>query len=449
MSFLCKYFKIGCPKPPVPPTTPSDRWLSVDVDGPTDFTARMVLDSGLNIQGQRVEPTAPWHMSFRVPGTERGGYYIHITPADDDYEEAVVRGSIGGVSIDQLGAIPTTDCMNDPIVCKEAHFDPSGVSLEDLARIRGAMWTETLDVPFGPRPGQPTNIAATDFLWNYDEPTRKRIVENLRSLGYTHAVVGPFVDSDGYHGIWSPNDWRQKWDQFLDMHQFLWDHGLAPVTYGKPDAWTVEQMMSEMTPFLQQPRAQKLIRIIVPMGWEPGRYDYSSNTWAKACQWARQVLPNALVLLHTVSDVDAPVGTDANGDDNGKDNALGWKRVAPYAHGWLTQTSTYERKDGKDDPSKPNQTNFQNWLDLFNPAVYKSYKDRFTNGRAGWPTNSAWGNRPLMVYAGEYLAYWTFWENAPKEVSRQWGDAVMAAGADGYLDGGTVSVGSGPVPWQK
>lgn len=447
MSLLCKWFGIGCPKPqpPQPPSNP-DRWLSVDVDGPAEFSGKMVLDSGLTIQGQRVEPAAPWHMSFRVPGSERGGYYIQIISEDKDFEDAVVRGSIGGVSIDVLGAIPVTDCMNDQIVCKEAHYDPSDIPLEQLARIRGAMWTETLDVSQGPRPFQPTNIINTNLLFTYPPEERKRIVKHFRDLGYTHCVSGISIGGTGYHQYWEAPDYRQKFDEFLDQLQFMWDNGLAPIVFIHPDNWTFEQTAAEFTPLLQQPRAQKLIRIIVPSGWEPAKYEWSSETWRLYVKWGREVLPNALCLLHTVCDVDAPVGVDERGDDNTHGHDVSWGRVAPYVHGWLTQTCTFERKDDITD----GQTNFKNWVDQFNPNVRGSLTDRFRNGYAGWPTSSAWGpGRPLKVYAGEYLAYWTFWQGVPKEESRKWGDAAMAAGADGYLDGGTVPVGSGPVPWQK
>lgn len=449
-SLLCKLFGIGCAPvtPPAPHTAPV-RLLSVDVDGTIDFTASLELDVPYQhskfIVGERLIASAPWHITFTVPAAVTCGASIKIISQDSAYESQFVRVSVNGVSVDQLGGLPKTDTQLDSIVLVSAHVDPSQFSLEDLANIRGAMWTETLDVPLGPRPGAANNVAATDFLWNYDEETRARIVANLRSKGYTHAVIGPVVDSDGYHGCWEPNDWRVKWDQFLDMAQYLWDNGLAPIVFLKPDNWSYEQTVEELTPLLQQERAQKLIRIIVPAGWEPTRYDWSSETWRLFLKWGRETLPNALCLLHTVSDVDAPVGTDERGDDNGKDNALGWHKVAPYLHGWLTQTNTYERKDGITD----GRTNFENWTRLFNPSVRGSYQDRFRNGYASWPTYSAWGsNRPLKVYAGEYLAYWTFWKQIPKEESRAWGDAAMRAGADGYLDGGTVPVGDAPVPWR-
>lgn len=351
------------------------------------------------------------------------------------------------------------------------HVDPSTIPLEQLAAIRGAMWTARWNGDYGPRPGQPDNILAMDFYALYPASERARMLDTYRAPGYTHGVIGPLSGTDCYHDKYpchdpsNPGAWptdgppsQAQWDFFLDRVQEWWDHGclgtgqswpacgVASIFFGHPDGWTFEQTRDAFTPLLQQPRAQKLLRIFVPSGWEPSKYEWSSVTWAKYGAWGRQVLPNALILLHTVCDVDAPVGTDAafNDDDkiqNPGGNAAGWGRVAPNLHGWLTQTCTWERKDGHDDPNHPDKTNFQNWLDWFNPSERGSLIHRFANGYVGWPRSSAWGDgKRLRVYCSEYLAYWSFWSNVPEAVSQQWGDACMAAGSDGYLDGGSVPV---------
>lgn len=327
------------------------------------------------------------------------------------------------------------------------HVDPSIFSLAELAAIRGAMWptgmacSPPLSLPFGPRPSQPTNIIATDFFSGYTPEDQAATLRCLRSAGYTHVVAGPIVDSDGYHGQYTPRDWRgAAFEQFLDVLQTFWDAGLAPVVFIHPDGWTFEQTR-ELTPFFTTPRAQRLMRIVVPHGWEPCRYECSSYTWAAYGQWARETWPTALVLLHTVSDIDAPVGTDARGDDNGHPNAEGWARVVPFFHGWLTQSNAFETPDAHGDPGHPDRTNFQNWAAQFDPAERGSYRDRFEHGYAGWPTGSAWGlNHPLLVYAGEYSAYWRYWRDRPEAEALNWGDAAVRAGAAGYMDGGTVAV---------
>jgi hypothetical protein len=54
---------------------------------------------------------------------------------------------------------------------------------------------------------------------------------------------------------------------------------------------------------------------------------------------------------------------------------------------------------------------------------------------------SAWGpGIPILLYAGEQTAYMSYWKNLPEAASRAWGDLAIASGADGYLDGGTVTV---------
>lgn len=337
---------------------------------------------------------------------------------------------------------------------ESGHKNPSNYRLTDLAAIRGSMWPQcgpNLSLPVGPRPCvggkpvDPTNIIATDFFADYSPKQQLEIIAELKSRGYTHVVMGPLVDSDGYHGIWTPHDWRTEWDTFLDLVQLFWDHDLAPIVFIHPDGWTLEQT-KELTPLLLQPRAQQLLRIVVPTGWEPTQYGWSSWTWAAFGQWARETLPKALVLLHTVADTDAPVGTDDLGDDNGRDNAEGWARVAQYFHGWLTQSSAFANPNAHGDPNHPANTNAQNWINLFNPNVSGSYQDRFQNGYAGWPTSSAWGEgHPLRVYAAEWAAYFKFWPLAgPVRTEAEgctWGDAAINAGADGALDGCTI----GPV----
>lgn len=311
-----------------------------------------------------------------------------------------------------------------------ADFDSSRVPLETLAKIRGAMWTARLDLPYGPRPGSPDNILATDFLADYSPTDQLRAIKALKDRGYTHVVVGPIVDSDGYHGKYPAHDWRQNFDQFLDILQLFWNHGLIPIVFVHPDGWTLEQTQT-LTPLLTTPRAQRLIRVVVPSGWEPTKYDWSSYTWALYCQWARTILPNALVLIHTVSDVDAPVGVDARGNDNlnPNGNADGWARVCPYLHGWLIQNGPYET-----DPSADPQL-AQNFGDQFRASVPHSLAWHFA-GNAGWPTTSAWGNQRIRLYAAEQTSYEAFWFNLPESASIDWGTLAMEAGADGFLDSG-------------
>ena len=140
--------------------------------------------------------------------------------------------------------------------------DPSRIPLETLAKIRGAMWPQ-MACSLGPRPGAADNILATDFITDYPPDEQASAIAWLKQQGYTHVVVGPIVDSDGYHGIWTPHDWRTNFEGFLDMLETFWAANLAPICFIHPDGWTLEQTQA-LTPLFQSARAQRLMRIVVP-----------------------------------------------------------------------------------------------------------------------------------------------------------------------------------------
>jgi hypothetical protein len=187
-------------------------------------------------------------------------------------------------------------------------------------------------------------------------------------------------------------------------------------------------------------RAQRLIRIVVMPGWEPSKYEWSSVTWAKYGALARRALPNALSLIHTVPDVDAPGGTDALFDDNGKGNGTVWARVAPYFHGWLIQNGPYDFAP-TDRPDVAAQFAAQ-FMPDGDGARYHGAAWHFAHRIDGWPNSSAWGEGiPLCLYGAEQSSYSAYWNNRPADAGRAaWGDLAVASGACGYLDGGTVAV---------
>jgi len=262
-------------------------------------------------------------------------------------------------------------------------------------------------------------------------------------LGYTHVVVGPLVDSDGYHGQYTPRDWRgANFQALLDVLQTLWDgvdgHHFVPIVFLHPDGWSFAQTRDEIGPLLADPRAQRLMRFVVPSGWEPTKYGWSSCTWAQFGAWAHAALPNAVIALHTVSDVDAPVGTDAVCDDNGQDNAQGWARVAPNYHVWLIQNGPYPGSPADlPDTARSFAAQFMAGGD---GAVFHGVRWHFC-GPGGWTCDSAWGSgQPIRLVAAEHTAYEGYWHNLAEAKRDAWGDLAIASGADGYLDGGTVAV---------
>ena len=423
------------PKPPPPPPAPATRAIAAVVSDETGLLAGVA--AGLQPLGQ-------------AGTTNENGYVLfdHVPIGSDQTLAVTAEGHYPYAGAYRIEA----DTQDLRVALTSTHFDPSTLSLAQIAAVRGAMWPQTLgacgNLSLGPRPGQPSNIIGTVFIADYPQVEQDCIrAENVRR-GYTHVVAGPFRDSDGYHGMWAANDWtssQAQWDRFLDRLQADYDAHLIPAVFGGWDNMDPDDMMRVMTPLLQQPRAQKLIRLFGPGGWEPTRYGWSSCTWAKLARWARETLPNALVFIHTVTDVDAPAGTDGlcNDDDhswNPDGNAGAWRRVAPYLHLWFAQSAAFADPDGHGDPNHPDKTNFDNWQDNWRCSVSYSYCNRFHNGYAGWPTTSAWSTGPIRLIAAEFSAYWRFWHGRSEEESTRWGNAAMCAGADGYLDGGSVSV---------
>lgn len=330
------------------------------------------------------------------------------------------------------------------------HVDPSNIPLRELARIRGAMWTVRGPWRFGPRPGSPDNITALEYIHSYGDPLnaftlngeQSAMLETYKRSGLTHVAYGPPC-AQSYHGQYPDTDFStspELFNVFLDWLQMFWDHQLTPVVFMHKDGDDFDAHLARWDHLIRgNARAQKLIRIIVPTGWEPTRYDWSSVTWAKFCAWAREVLPNALVLIHTVADVDAPVGTDPFGDDNGKPNGAGWARVAPHIHGWLIQNGAYTTGPAA------NPTLARNFAGQFDRGAIGADTHgaawHFLNGIAGWPRGSAWGPSEMMyLYNAECTSYEAYWRNLPEADSAAWGDLAMKSGADGYLDDGNAAV---------
>src|SRR5258708_995232 len=328
---------------------------------------------------------------------------------------------------------------------------PATLTLGQLARTRGAMGTVPGPGRWGPRPNPPDNITALEFLYSYgDDPLdacrlsveQQAMLTMYKSGGYTHCAFGPPC-AQSYHGQYPDTDFTaspERFERWLDWVQVFWDQGLIPVCFLGKDGASPDQIIALYDPLIRNnPRAQRLLRIVVPTGWEPTQYGWSSRTWARMAQWGRELLPNALILLHTVANTDAPVGEDALYKDH--DNAAGWAFVTPHAHGWLVQNDYFGDPRSHPDPNQPDKSALDLWRDLWNKGGRGSYYDRFHRGYAGWPSTSAWGDRPIKVYAAEFCSYWAYWQNRPYAEGVRWGDAAMAAGGcDGYLDSGSVPV---------
>lgn len=380
------------------------------------------------------DPAAPGsgHLLFQIPRADVGQTYT-VTCSADGYLQSVAMRTAG---------LPALNAEFDHVTLALAHVDPASWSMAQLLNIRGAMWTARLNLPYGPRPGQDDNILAMDFYQFFAAPDRARMLDAYRARGYTHAVTGPLVGTDCYHSQFPCHDAGQpgmlptdgvptqaQFDFYLDRMQEWWDAGIAPIHFAHPDGWTLEQEQ-QLDALYSQPRAQKLLRIVVYTGWEPTKYDWTSAQWVAFFQHAAQLFPNAARLVHTVCDVDAPTG--GNDDQTlAGGNATAWANAVPYLHGWLVQNCGYIDGAGE----TPDPTFLKNFTDQFDQTQGRaSLTSRFRLGVGGWPTNSANGG-PLKVYAAEFASYSDYWKNWSEEQARLLGDAAMKSGADGVLDG--------------
>lgn len=382
------------------------------------------------------------------------GYAVFTLPADFPDSDVIVSAPnfvTTGAHIDVLNTHDST--KHNIVVLPSTDVDPSRFTLSDLAAINGAMWpranicADAPILPFGIRPNQPDNIIATTYFDNYTSQQQEDIARCLKSVGKTHVVVGGLVDWWAYHGQYSGHDYSTDagFEKFLDLHQWFYNHGLKPVTFIHQDGATLADTQTMMRRLVAaHPRARQLIRIVVMSGWEPAKYEWSSCTWAGYVALGRELFPNALHLIHTVSDVDAPVGTDAlcNDDDhvwNPGGNGAGWARVISAGlHGWLIQNGPYP---GGPDGSRQTAEFAAQFKVDGDGATYHGAAWHFA-GNAGWPTFSAWGqNTPICLYNAEATAYEAYWSNRPSEADRAaWGNLAVQSGACGALDGVSVPV---------
>lgn len=322
-----------------------------------------------------------------------------------------------------------------PVVI-DPHVDPASWSMERLLNIRGSMWTARCNVPFGPRPNQDDNILAMDYFeWMPPDAQQRMLDKSVNVYKHTHAVTGPLVDRDGYHGKYPTQTTvptQAQFDAYLDCMQQWWDQDIANIHFAHVDGMTDPSEMDALDALYRQPRAQRLLRIVVYTGWEPWKYELTNAQWVAWLKRGADVFPNAVRLIHLTADTDAPTGGD---DDKtfpaGQGNILAWRNAVPYLHGWLVQNAGYI--DGKS--STPDPAFVQSFTDQFDVTKDRaSIKARFVKGVGGWPTTSANGG-PLKVYAGEFASYQNFWGNWPEEQARNLGDMALLVGADGVLDG--------------
>lgn len=343
------------------------------------------------------------------------------------------------------------------------------------------MWGSLFTTRFGPndRGVDPNKLIVWgEFVHGrYTDAEFDLAVERWKALGYTHCVIGPLIDETGYHGTVPATDFRRDTAGYLARIERIWAAGIIPVLYLATDNWTLERVENETGHIYRRPEWQRVIRMVAPHGFEPSA-DTPNHEHVAWCRWGRETFPNALIILHTVSNLDAPGNNDDFTPDAGNVAAMhavstsvaglrrvvngqprdlstkeqtlladaavaraalyaesgtaatnprfigfaeAWRRVAPYCHQWHAQYGPFETSP-EADPAQADE-------------VRKLFPSRFKTGHAGWPTFSAFGASPIDHIFAEYGSY-TVWHNVITEQdARAWGDVAAAAGADGCFDG--------------
>lgn len=448
---VCTLFlllSIACASAPAKPVPPPAPVPPVSVPHPATFNVHVFNgDPALDhkVAGATVTIANGYACpSYTTDGAGNGAcdMTLGIRPGIDPLEQTFdVWVSAAGFQPYQGTAVATADAIVDvDVSLTPAHVDPSHIPLSDLARIRGAMWL----TPLAGLP--PKDRIAFAFYPFYGPEDRARMISAYTAKGYTHAVSGPIAGTDCYHGLWPCHDTRfpaampedgvpsqAQFDAYLDGLQELWDGHLIPVCFIKPDGWERRlDLLDQLDALYAQPRAQALCRVVVYPGWEPSgdKYGWSNAIYVAMVERGARVFPDALRLLHTVVELDAPTGQ--NDDLIGMTNGLAWRNVAHYIHGWLAQYGGYALSG--------NCTPTETFKKDFGEALADQIR-RFRTGASGWPTGSAWGSStPLSVYAGEYASYVGLWQSCDEAASIELGNIAIAAGSAGYLDGGSAEV---------
>lgn len=437
----CAPIKLPAPPPmppPMPPPAATVRTVAVVVEsaGHPIVGATCAIDQA---PAPRGESDAAGYLAWDGIATSRRD--LQLTCAADGFSPFSEHRAL------------ITDHNEDmePVVLSSLHVDPATFSLAQLEAFRGSLFTvKDCGLPYGPRPGQPDNIVffGTRF---YSREQRQCGYDAWKKRGYTHGVVGPFIDP-GYHNQVPPNDFRSNPNEALDLVQEVWDQGLIPIVAIVPDhwgadrnfedhVWTVDELRgSDLEAVYRSPRFQRLARVVM-LCWEcqGSKYGWSNAQYVGYLSWLRDTFPNAVRVLHTISDIEAPVG---NGDDTSKpgmSNGESWGRVTPLIHAWFHQSNALFTSSHVD-PTGDGRTDEAHWFDLFDAARSSSLVSRFSKGVAGWPTTSA--NPPdvngghLCVVAGEYMSFRVYWDNWAEQLARDHGARALSLGACGFMDGG-------------
>ena len=334
-----------------------------------------------------------------------------------------------------------------PRALPPAHVDPATVPLSKILAFRGSLFTvvANCNLPMFLPSGQRVPVVPFAPLWASPEQ-RQCSYDLWKARGYTHGVKGPGIDP-GYHNQTPATDFRADGGAaFMAQLETEWDQGFVPITVVVPDhlgpeqgwaehIWTVVELQA-LEPIYRSPRFQRLARVVM-LCWEcqGSQYGWSNRTYLEYGAWFKDVFPNSIRILHTIADIEAPVGdgdetNTANCHGLGPDRCLSvadaWTRVGQFFHVWFEQSSALFKPDHVADNGK---TDSENWLNLlWNKDNPGSLVRRFGPG-------GVWSASGILPIEAESMSYVVWWQGRTEAEARAWGDKAMDAGAPGAMDG--------------
>ncbi len=398
-----------------------------DTNGAPVVDAVVILD---DIPKPQVEITNESGMCEFIVEETLDDSQITIRTCDkyDPYSKHVNLGQ-GNRQI-RIGMPPDPD-RNDIILPALKAFD-SGIkkfTREELLKFRGALWIKC-NAPWMTRPNQDDNVASTNGLWNYTDEVQDRIISEYKDVRkYTHGPIGPFIDS-GYHNLIPGIDFRNDMDrQKVESSLIkLNKAGIITPLFLTPDGWTVEQLRT-IEGIYKSDFWQKFGQIVVNGFEQQGdKYGWSNSQYVEYLSWVKEVFPNAVRGLHTVSEIEIPVG---KGDDTSKPGMSGnecWGRLNNLIDFWLFQSNAVMNHDHVD-PAGDGRTDGEHWLDLWDKNLSGSFVRRFSS-------SGTWSlAKDIIPIAGEFWAYGMTWDNTDETIGRTYGRVAIERGAHGSFDG--------------
>lgn len=387
-----------------------------------------------------------------IPLDTNADGYVYTIQATAKYQVTVTAD--GYVSVQTSYDVTAWDC-DTPIGLTAAHVDPVSIPRAKLLAFRGSLFTVTGDcqLPMFLDNGQRVPVLPFAPLWA-TAAQRQCTYDAWKKRGYTHGVEGPGIDP-GYHNQTPSVDMRADGGAaWMDQLEEAFDQGFVPIVVAVPDhygpdkswqehIWAIDELR-ELEPIYRSPRFQRLARVVM-LCWEcqGDKYGWPNTKYIEYGAWLKSVFPNAVRVLHTIADIEVPVGAGDELDTAhchglGPDRCLtggqAWTRVAPFFDVWFEQSSALFEPDHVADNGAPDG---QNWLHLLwdqsNPG---SLVRRFRDGSNGYPTS-------ILPVPAEYKSYLVWWRGETEDEARRWGDRAVAVGACCYMDGGSVPV---PLP---